>query len=152
MIANPTPITAATFAGMWITNLEIFFPTAEKPRGFIGGNLLPYDGSHLLATGGVRVWVGNLAGKRTTDTTLDGVLAALTAECQRQASKTAAVRTIIVMAMSPAQPVVAMILFTDGTYHTIADCFGLASTDATFAGVFMDVMAEVARQAGLEIE
>jgi hypothetical protein len=57
-----------------------------------------------------------------------------------------------VMAMSPAQPVVAMILFTDGTYHTIPDCFGLASTDATFAGVFMDVMAEVARQAGLEIE
>jgi hypothetical protein len=34
----------------------------------------------------------------------------------------------------------------------ITDCFGLASTDATVAGVFLDVMAEVARQAGLEIE
>ena len=152
MIINSTPITTGTFSGMWVTNLVVVFPSAERPKGMIDGTLLPYDGINLLATSGAKVSISDLTTARATDLVLSGVVINLASECQRQASKTAAVRTVIVMAMSPAQPVVAMILFTDGTYHMINDCFGLASTDATFAGVFMDVMAEVARQAGLEIE
>jgi len=151
MIANPTPITAATFAGMWITNLGIFLPTSEKPRGFLAGNLLPYDGTHLLAIGGVRVNVMDLASKRTTDTMLDGVLTNLTNECKRQASNTSEVKFVNVSAHDSTKPVFAQIGFTDGNFHRIPDCFALAETDSVFSGVLMATMAEVARQAGLAV-
>jgi hypothetical protein len=152
MITNPTPITPQTFAGMWITNLGIFLPTVEKPKGFIGGNLLPYDGTHLLATGGRRLFVGDLAAKRTQDAQLDSMLTALEVEVQRQAGKTVAVKFISTTAPDPAKPVVAQVAFADGSFHRIPDCFALCGTDQTFAGVFLSAMAEIARQAGLSVQ
>lgn len=151
MIQNPTPIQAATFAGMWITNLGIFLPTTEKPKGFIGGNFLPYDGQHLLATGGKRLFVGDLSTKRTTDTQLDAVLTALETECKRQANKNVAVKFIQTIAPDPTKPVIAQVFFIGGTNYRIADCFALAATDTTFANVFLTAMAEMARQAGLVV-
>lgn len=151
MIANPTPVTAATFAGMWITNLGIFLPTAEKPKGFIGGNFSPYDGQHLLATGGKRLFVGELATKLTTDAVLAGVLSSLVAECKRQAEVTTDIKFINVMAPDPTKPVRAQIMLEDNSHHTIDDCFALAGTDPVFAGVLMGTMAEMARQAGLSV-
>lgn len=151
MIANPAPITPQTFAGMWITTLGVFFPTTEKPRGFIGGNLLPYDGQHLLATSGKRVFVGDLAARRASDAQLDAMLTALAAECQRQAGKTAAVKFITVAAPDPTKSVVAQISFVDGSFHRIPDCFALAATDTAFAAVLGATMAEVARLAGLNM-
>jgi hypothetical protein len=151
MIENPKPITPQTFAGMWITNLGIFLPTEEKPKGFIGGNFSPYDGTHLLATGGKRLFVGDLAMKRTTDAQLDSMLTATVAEVQRQAGKTADVKFITTNAPDPAKPIVAQAHFVDGTFHTIPDCLTLAGTDSVFGGVFQSAMNEIARQAGLSV-
>lgn len=151
MIQNPAPQSATTFNGMWVTNLGIFLPTEEKPKGFIGGNFLPYDGTHLLATGGKRLFVGDLAQKRTTDQQIDAMLTSLVAEVQRQAGKTVAVKFIQTTAPDPAKPVTAQIAFEDGTFHRIADCFALCASDQVFAGVFMGAMAEIARQAGLTV-
>ena len=151
MIANPTPVTAAPFNGMWITNLGIFLPTEAKPKGFIAGNLLPYDGTHLLANTGTRLYVGDLATKCTTDAPLAAMLGALEVELQRLAATTAAVEYLSVMAPRPARPVLVSAKFTGGKFHQIRDCYALAATDSVFAGVFQSVMAEIAHQAGLTV-
>ena len=152
MIINSTPITTGTFSGMWVTNLVVVFPSAERPKGMIDGTLLPYDGINLLATSGAKVSISDLTTARATDPALSGVVMNLVTECKRQAGTTVSLTLLSVSAATPASPVVAMIGFSDGTSHIIPDCFALCANDATFAGVFMDVMAEVARQAGLEIE
>ena len=145
MIANPTPVTAATFDGMWITSLNIVFPNANRPNGSLQGRLLPFDGQHLLATGGRNVRQALPADALTA--TLD----TLKAECKRQASKTADPLFVTVMASDPANPVVANIVFDDRSSHVIRDCFALAATDAVFGGVLQAVMAKVADLAGLTI-
>jgi hypothetical protein len=79
------------------------------------------------------------------------MLTALEAEVQRQANKTAAVKFISTIAPDPTKPVMAQVAFVDGSFHRIPDCFALCGTDATFAGVFLSAMAEIARQAGLTV-
>lgn len=151
MIQNPTPITANTFSGMWITNLGVFLPTTEKPKGFIGGNLLPFDGQHLLSTGGQRLFVGDIATARTTDSNLNAMLIELTTEVKRQAGKTVEPKFVAVNAPDPSKKVSAQIQFTDESFYRIPDCFTLCETDSTFAAVFQNVMAQVARLAGLTV-
>ena len=150
LIINPTPITAATFNGMWINQLQIFFPLAAQ-KGFIQGNLLPYDGTHLLATGGKSVRTFNLAGKRITDSNLDSTLTALQAELKRQSKNNADQKFVNVSAPDPAKAVVATVFFADDTHYTVTNCYALAGTDATFAGVLNNTMATVARLAGLTV-
>ena len=150
LIVNPTPITAATFSGMWVNQLQIFFPL-ETEKGFIQGNLLPYDGTHLLAVGGKQVRVFDLEAKRKTDANLDGMLTALVAELKRQSKFSVDVKFVNVIATDPAKPVVAMAFFADNTRYVITDCFALAGTDATFAGVLNNTLGEVAHLAGLTI-
>jgi len=152
MIINSTPITTGTFSGMWVTNLVVVFPSAERPKGMIDGTLLPYDGTNLLATSGAKVSISDLTAARATDPVLSGVVMNLASECKRQAVKTSSPILLSVSAATPASPVTAMLGFADGTSHVIPDCFALCGTDQVFAGVFMAVMGEIARQAGLEIE
>ena len=149
-IINPTPITAATFNGLWISQLQIFFPLGTQ-KGFMQGNFLPYDGTHLLATGGMPVRVFDLAGKRITDSNLDSTLTALQAELKRQSNNTADQKFVNVSAPDPAKAVVATVFFADDTHYTITNCYALAGTDATFAGVLTATLATVARLAGLSI-
>ena len=144
MIANPNPITTGVFDGYWISNLGIFLPTADKPRGFLAGNKLPYDGTHLLQTGTKRIQVMDLATKRANDPALDGILTGLAAECQRQAVKTTDVKFVQVQAGDPAKPVFAQVAFVDGSFHRILDVFGLAGTDPVFAGVLTSTMNALA--------
>lgn len=151
MIQNPTPITAATFSGMWTNALTIFLPSTEQPKGLITANLQPFDGTHLLATGGKSLKLTDLSTKRTTDTALDGMLTAIVAEVQRQAKKTAAVRTVTVRAPDPTKPVSTVAIFEDNTIHRIQDCFALEGTDTVFAGVFNSTLGEIARLAGLTV-
>jgi len=150
IIQNPTPITAETFNGMWINQLQIFLPLGAQ-KGFIQGRLLPYDGTHLLATGGRDVRVFDLATKRTTDAALDAVLTALVAELKRQSKKTTDIKFLNVMAPDPAKAVSAMVFFSDNTHYNIANCYALAGTDATFAGVLTNTLGEVAVLAGLTV-
>jgi hypothetical protein len=148
MIANPTPIQAATFNGMWITMLQIIFPTVDKPRGIIQGRLLPYDGTTLLALGGKEA----MRSIPSQDAQTTAMLTALETEVKRLANTTAAVRSIQVFANDPSKPVFAQFTFVGVKQpHRIVDCFALAATDAMFAGVLNATMAEVARIAGLKI-
>ncbi len=149
-IVNPTPITAATFSGMWINQLQIFFPLGAQ-KGFIQGGLLPYNGTQLLATGGRSIRVFDLAGKRVTDSNLDSTLKALQAELKRQSNKNTDQKFLNVSAPDPSKPVSATAFFSDGTHFTIPDCYALAGKDSAFAGVFGATMATVARLAGLTI-
>ena len=151
MIANPSPTTPAPFVGMWVTKLTVILPTAERPRGLIDGDLLPYNGAQLLSTGGAKVNIPDLASQRATDPALSGVLLALTDECKRQANKAASLTAIVVAAPDPALLVTATLVFADRTTHIIPDCFALCAADPVFAGTFLAAMGEVARQAGLSM-
>ena len=150
MINNPAPVIASTFSGMWVTNLQVIFPTSAK-KGILQANLLPYDGTHLLAAGGKRAFVNDIVAARSTDSVLDGVLTSLVAEVQRQSSKTSAPQIIQVNAQDPTGKVSAQVIFEGHSVYRIADCYALCATDEIFAGVFLSMMGEVARLAGLTI-
>lgn len=155
MIINPTPITPATMTGMWVANVRINLPLSSSPypqvaSGSFISRLLPYDGEHLLATGGKNIVVENLTAKRAIDSTFDRVIASIIAEIERQAGKVG-LSTVTVVAPDPDRPVIAIGDFPDRTRHLIADCYTLAATDATFARIFQSAMAEIARQAGLTV-
>ena len=150
-IINPTPIVAGTFGGMWIRNISVMLPT-ETHQGVLSAELLPYDGTHLLATGGKRVALTDLKTKRTTDAQLDAMLTAITAEVKRQKNTTVEPRIVSVQAPDPTKPVVASVQFVDKTNHIVRDCFTLAGTDQTFGMVLQQVLGEVARQAGLTVQ
>lgn len=157
-IVNPTPITPGEMTNMWVANLRIDFPT-ENPypfpipqaNGRLSATLLPYDGTHLLATGVKPLFIQKLNERLASDTTFNTVVTSLVAEAKRQANKILEVKNISVFAPDPAKAVRAMVNFADGSFFTIHDCFTLASTDTTFGGVFMSTMNEVARQAGLTV-
>ena len=151
MIVNPTPIVAGTFNGFWIRNISVMIPT-ETHQGILSAELLPYDGAHLLATGGKRVALNDLKTKRVTDAQLNAMLTAIVAEVKRQKNTTVEPRIISVMAPDPTKPVMASVQFVDKTSHVVRDCFVLASTDSTFAVILQQVMGEVARQAGLTVQ
>jgi len=150
-IINPTPITTGTFGGMWIRNISVMLPT-ETHQGVLSAELLPYDGTHLLATGGKRVALNDLKTKRTTDAQLDALLTAIVAEVKRQKNTTVEPRIVSVQAPDPTKPVVATVQFMDKTSHVVSDCFTLCGTDATFAQVFQSVLGGVAQLAGLNVE
>ena len=152
MIQNPTPITASTFSGMWITNLSLFLPTAEKATGFLNVNFQPYDGQHLLVNGGKRFAINDIAKKETEDTTFKTMLDTLVTECKRQAGKDIDVKFINVMAPDTTKTVMAQIAFIDGSFYTIKDCFALAGSDSVFGGVFQGTMIAIAKEAGLSME
>lgn len=156
MIQNPTPVTPQTFNGMWVSNVRLVLPNSDFPETFREGHgsfnamLLPYDGTHLLATGGKPVSVENLLTKRAEDSTFDGVIASIVTEVERQAGKTD-LRSLMVIGNDPTKPVRAIGEFADLSRHTIADCLTLAGTDEVFGGVFQSAMNEIARQAGLTV-
>ena len=151
MIQNPNPVSTSTFSGMWITNLSVILPTADK-AGLLTVNFQPYDGSHLLATGGKRFAIMDIAKKSEEDATFKTMIDTLIAECKRQANKDGDIKFINVMAQDTARPVVAQIVFDDKIPYTIKDCFALAGSDTAFAGVFQGTMNEVAKLAGLSVE
>ena len=152
MINNPTPITTGIFSGMWITSLQIIFPEGGK-KGILQATFLPYDGVHLLATGGKKVFLNDLTTVRSNNTVLDSMLTALVVEVNRQASNTLVPRIIQVNAPNPTSVKVApaQIIFEDQSVYRIDDCFALCATDATFAGIFSNTMGEIATLAGLTI-
>ena len=135
---------------MWVTSVQVIFPDGEN-KGILQASLLPYDGAHLLALGGKRVSINDIADARSRDTVLDGVLTALVAEVQRQAGQDAAPAIIQVLAHDPSKPVQARVIFLDRPPYTIPDCFALCVADSVFAGVFTTTMGEIARLAGLTI-
>jgi hypothetical protein len=149
LISNP--IIANAFDGMWINQLQIILPAGDK-TGILQANLLPYDGQHLLATGGKRVSQLNLPAARAANPALAAMLSAIVSEVKRQSNKAVEPAIISVIASDPSKPVVAQVMFTDKTSHRIADCFALAGTDATFAGVLNTVLGTVAVMAGLQIQ
>ena len=157
-IQNPTPVTPTEMTRMWVANMRLQMPDPvftnpifPQSFGSFNATLLPYDGTHLLATGRKGVNERKLTEKRASDSVFDGILTALTDEAKRQAGKSVEVQTLTVMAQDPARPVIARVEFVDKTTHTIDDCFALAGTDEVFAGVFTSAMAEIARQAGLTV-
>lgn len=151
MIANPTPIIAATFNGMWITNLGICLAVDNISKGYIQAKFAPYDGTHILATEGRRLNMVDVPAARASDPVLDSTLTALVAELHRLSNKTADAQFLAVDAQKPGVPVHAVCKFADGTYYSIKDCYALAASDSVFAEVFQATMAEIARQAGLTV-
>lgn len=159
MIINPNPTTPGTFNGMWIANFRVTFPDPvfsnpifPQSMGAAYANLLPYDGTHLLATGNKPVVIRDLQTERAQDAEFDAMLNSLEAECKRQAGKTAMIKSVQVMAPDPAKPVTAQIVFVDGTTHRIPDCFALSASDTIFGAMFTAAMEEIARLAGFVVE
>jgi hypothetical protein len=146
-ILNPTPVAAQTFSGMWVQNLNIILPTEDKPKGTIQAQLLPYDGTNLLALGGKRVMKPLPSAESATTQMLDN----LKAEVARLSGNTSAPHHIMVSAQDPTKPVRASVRFVDKKMHNIADCFALATKDKVFATVFNATLVEIARLADLKI-
>ncbi len=144
-IINPNPPTLAAFDKLWLTNLIINF---REPK--LIAALAPYNGTFTLNNNTVKLSFDLLV-KRSEDAALDAVMTALVAEIDRQAGREGA-RILSVSAANPTGRVRATIIFDDGVTHVIPDCFALAATDATFAGVLQGTLAEVARQAGLPFQ
>ena len=158
MIINPTPQTPGVFNNMWVANMILQQPDPDFPAplfqqgyGRLNATLLPYDGTHLLATGRKVVFISKLTDKMTEDTVFAGVITALLAEAQRQAKVTTAVKSVSLSAPDPTKPVVVSAKFVDGTTYAIPDCWALAGTDSVFAGVFNNTEVEIARLAGLTV-
>lgn len=135
MIYNPNPITAGTFNGYWIRSANFV-----SDKSFVQASLLPYDGTHLLATG------GKIVNKQDA-----GLVASVAAEAKRLAGKDIAVKLVNVLAQDPAKPVVLNVVFADGTRHTEKDCFAKAREDEAFASAFSAALAGIAALAGLEV-
>lgn len=133
MIQNPTPITTSTFSGMWINQLAIFPET-----GKVSANFVPYDGTHLLATGNNRIFKSAPTGSLTNVVT----------KLQSLANKTIQPKLVQVSAPDPSKPVTAQVIFTDNSVYRIADCYALCATDSAFATVFQQTMGTVATLAG----
>jgi hypothetical protein len=155
MITNPTPITPGTFGGMWISKVELAMPDLRFPAGFLErrgkllATLLPYDGVHLLATGGKSLQVHDLAAGSAADARIAGLVGALCGEAGRQSGKTG-VTGIAVHAPDPSKPVRVVCRFGHETF-IVPDGFGLCAEDPQFASVFTTVMGTVAVLAGLEV-
>jgi hypothetical protein len=154
MIVNPTPITAATFNGYWITNAQLILGTG-KP-GILQANMLPYDGQHLLATGGRQVSELNVTKKATDDAAFDGMLTSLKAEIARLSGNADAFGILHVSAPDPAKPVSIQVLWQEtadkeSSSYAIKDAYALAATDTQFAQVFGTAMAIIAGLAGLTV-
>jgi hypothetical protein len=135
-IQNPTPITTNTFNGMWISQLQIFLP-----QGNVQASFLPYDGTHLLATGG----------KNFRQIAPAGSFNSLIADVKTLANKTVEPTLVQVFAQDPSKPVSAQFIFSDRTNYRINDVYALAATDSVFAGLLNNTMGLVATLAGYTI-
>lgn len=133
---------------MWVQHLNIVLPTEDKPKGVIQAQLLPYDGTNLLALGGKRVLKSLPSAESATTQMLDN----LKAEVARLSGNTSAPLQIMVSAQDPTKPVRATVRFANRKMHNIEDCFALAATDSKFAGVLNATLSEIARIAGLQIK
>lgn len=158
MIQNPTPITTGTFNGMWISNIRLKMPDLvftdpvfPQSRGSFTATLLPYDGNHILASNIVRVTIPDLKAKRSADYGFDAIITSIIAEAKRQSGQPNDPVSVIVYAPDPTKLVSASFEFPNKITHMVKDCYALCSTDSTFASVFISVMGEVAKQAGLPV-
>ncbi len=119
----------------------------------MSAHFIPFNGDIVLRheNAGMDLFIRDLPAARAADPVLDAALSALVVECQRQAGTAEGMVSVTVMASGPTLPVRASLLFTNDVSHQIRDCYALAATDATFAGVFQATMAEIARQKGLAV-
>lgn len=156
MIINPNPIVASTFNGYWITNAQ-FIQNAGVMK-MLQANLLPYDGTHLLATGQKRVNELDLATKMESDANLSAVITSIKAEIARLSGHSEDFHIMQINAGDPSKPVTATIMWDKPEtgeaipMYRIADCFALCASDTQFAGVFQNTMGEIARLGGLNVE
>lgn len=146
-IVNPTPVSAATFGKMWIAGVFLAQPI-NGAQGSLFATLLPYDGTHLLATGGKRVAIPSL---KAPSPAVASLISSLTTELARQSKNTATLSKLYVTAPDPAHPVSIRAEFADHTNYTIKDAFTLAGTDSIFAGVFTTALGTLATMAGLTV-
>ncbi len=169
-ILNPTPVTPQAMSAMWIARLSINFPaeavaavpasesTPARParpamNGFLFADLKPYDGAgNLLATGGVKVNIRDLAAKRAADAQFNSMIETIVAAVKAHASKTDDVKGIIVFAQNPTQPVTATITFAGTPMTRIADCFATAAQNPQFGAALVGMIAEIGRQAQLTVQ
>jgi len=155
IIACPSPITATAFDQMWISSARVMLPK----YGFLGNinvKFHPRSGDHILATDLVYLNLTDLVKEQVDDLELQSVIDGLVAECGRQrfgaGEATGTLTTLMVRSPSPTKPVMALMDFSDGNRHTIADCYLLASTDSQFATILNDTMVKFAQKANLAIE
>lgn len=147
-IINPSPVQSSTFSGMWVRDLTILFPVSGS-KGALSASLLPYDGTNLLATGGVCVREMDLV--KSVDPKISALLETLILELNRLLGKEAEWRMLRVVASSPALPVVVVAAAPGGVNVRVPDAFEKASEDPMFASAFQTAMGIVALLAGLSI-
>ena len=101
---------------------------------------MPYNGTHLLATGITRI----------TQPAPSGSLIPVIDIVKSLANKTVEPTLIQVFAPDPAKPVAAQIIFIDETNFQIPDCYALAAINPPFATVFISTMSMIAEMAGFQ--
>lgn len=120
---------------MWIQHSQFI-----SPSGLVQASLLPYDGTHLLATG-----------RKIVNKKDEALVASVVAEAKRLSGKETDVKLVRVMAPEPSKPVMLHVLFADNSTHIEKDCYAKAATDAVFASAFSATMAAIASLAGLTV-
>lgn len=147
-IINPTPVQTSTFGGFWIQSLNVALPNGDF-KGRILARLLPYDGTHILATGAKDVRIFDLT---TPAPAAAALIAALKTELTRLSGQdVAGLRTVSINAPDPAKPVAATGIYADQRPFVVKDCFAKAGEDATFATALNTVLGSVAALAGLSV-
>ena len=166
-VINDLTITAQPFNKLWLTKLDLKFPTG-RDNGFLSAWFSAYDGIHLLSNTVRPLVLDNL--KDLGDEEFAAMLNALRTEIDRlsggQLTKLEAVRTfasaqgieldtaplmLTVIAVNPPS-VRAVVTMVFGLALHIDDCFALAAVDPTFAQVLGGTLTEIARQAGLSMQ
>ena len=164
-VINDNTITAQPFNKLWLTKLDLKFPTSGN-NGFLSASFSAYDGTHLLSGTVQPLVLDNL---NDLGDGFASMLSALRTEIDRQSgnylTKLEAVRSfasaqgieldtaplmLTVLAANP-PTVRAVISMVFGPALRIDDCYAFAATDPVFAQVFGATLSEIARQAGLTV-
>lgn len=149
MIKNPNPVTA-TFEGMWITNVAIIFPEKGK-TGSLNAKMQPWEGEHLLMTGGKQVNVWNLTQSANQDAALSSILESIKTNMARLSGNSEPLKMVQVVAIDPAKPIFVQAVFNDNKVYRIQDADALTKTDSEFAQCFGTALGKIASLGGLSI-
>ncbi len=149
-IINPNIEEEGEFTQMWITSLLLVIPNSDRPLGSIVFTLSPFDGERILATS-IKKDVKNLVSLMESDVEFLASIKLLKDEVQSMSGTESPMIHLAGHSIDPTKPVVIVATFRDKTTFMIKDAFGLASSNQGFGITLQTIMAELARQAGLEV-
>lgn len=127
-LINAVPLTPTLADKWWVKHLSVVGSLATL-------RLIAYDGTYTVGT--------------ETDVQLelsDGVKTALSTEVARLSGRNDALKRFCIIARDPAKPVVMIAMFDAKPNYVVRDLFALYAADATFAGVYEQIITYIGGQ------